>query len=52
MTMLTFVNRKVSMFYESHVVGADKTMGKKKQVCTIVSSLTRLLNFPANKAKH
>ncbi|GLV32757.1 Death related ICE-like caspase [Carabus blaptoides fortunei] len=32
MTMLTFVNRKVSMFYVSNVVGGDKTMGKKKQL--------------------
>lgn len=48
MTMLTFVNRRVSTFYRSNVPN-DKSMHGKKQVCTIVSTLTRLMVFRSKK---
>lgn len=42
--MLTFVNRRIAIHHESSVP-KDKNLDKKKQICTIVSTLTRIVYF-------
>ncbi|XP_076639993.1 caspase-1-like isoform X1 [Colletes latitarsis] len=44
LTMMTFVNRRVAVEFESYVP-QDKRMHKKKQIPSIVSMLTRLVYF-------
>lgn len=45
---LTFVNRRMALFFESNMP-SDKSMHKKKQVSTIMSSLTRRIDFTSDK---
>lgn len=49
LTLLTLANKRVAVGYTSHVPGTPE-MHKKKQVCTIVSMLTRLMAFPIKPA--
>lgn len=43
-TILTFVNRRMAINFESYVP-KDKNLHEKKQIGVIVSTLTRLLYF-------
>lgn len=44
LTLLTFVNRRVAIEYESNVPGVN-TMHQQKQIPCITSMLTRLVKF-------
>ncbi|XP_071563908.1 caspase-1 isoform X1 [Temnothorax nylanderi] len=44
LSLMTFVNRRVAIEYQSHVPGSEKFHGKK-QIPSIVSMLTRLVYF-------
>lgn len=45
LNLLTLVNRRVAMDYKSSVP-RNREMDQKKQICTIVSMLTRFVAFP------
>ncbi|XP_047347156.1 caspase-like isoform X2 [Vespa velutina] len=51
LTMMTFVNRRVAINYQSFVPG-EKSFHKKKQIPTIVSMLTRIVRFPKKSILH